>query len=77
MPDAEERPPARRSQVPKIWCPYAPRGATPDFFISNRRWLARLENAATCTKRSSGAFSNRHIWGPISPEGRVEFMAHT
>ena|ERR1700723_3599144 len=52
--------------------------ATPpaNFSISNRQWLAQLENAATRTKQSSGELSNRHIWGPISPGCRVESMAH-
>ena len=49
----------------------------PEFSISNRQWPVRLENAATCTKQSSGLLSNRHIWDPFSPDCRVEFMAQT
>ena len=75
-PTSSRTPSARSAFLSADFPPSLPAIPPSDFSISNRQWLARLENAATHTKQSSGELSNRHIWGPISPDSRVEFMAH-
>ena len=68
--------PAHGAYLPADFPPSLPATPPPEFSISNRHWLVRLENAATCTKQSPGELSNRHIWDAFSPNCRVEFMAH-
>ena len=68
--------PAHGAYLPADFPPSLPATPPPEFSISNRHWLVRLENAATCTKQSPGELSNRHIWDAFSPNCRVEFIAH-
>jgi hypothetical protein len=45
--------------------------------ISNRHFLVRLETPVTHTKQTPATSSNRHFWGPIWPNSRVEFTSQS
>jgi hypothetical protein len=59
-PSADDDVPQNFSLSFAAGCPEFP--SSPNFPISNRQWLARLENAATHRKQTSEVDSNRHFW---------------
>jgi hypothetical protein len=77
LPISSPTPSAHSAYPSAAFPPSLPAAPPLTFSISNRQFLGRLETSATRTKQTPAASSNRHFWGPISPNSRVEFISQS